>query len=204
MSINPTVPAAFGVALALFILLASGPVGAHCDAMDGPVVTEAKAALEEGEVTPVLKWIPEENEEEIREVFAKTLRVREHGGEAREVADKHFFETLVRHHRASEGAPFTGLKPAGTEVHPVVEKSDAALETGSVDAFASEVATAVEEGIRERFAEAAEAQARKDESVDEGRAFVERYVEFIHYVKGIHETVAGSGHGHGAEEASEH
>jgi hypothetical protein len=27
---------------------------AHCDTMDGPVVTEAKAALEKGDVTPVL------------------------------------------------------------------------------------------------------------------------------------------------------
>jgi hypothetical protein len=30
---------------------------AHCDTMDGPVVVAAKAALQEGDVTPVLKWV---------------------------------------------------------------------------------------------------------------------------------------------------
>ena len=106
---------------------------AHCDTMNGPVVTEAKAALEKGDVTPVLKWVSKDNEEEIRTAFKKTLTVRSKSIEAKELADMYFFETLVRVHRAGEGAPFTGLKPAGSEVEPGIAAADQALERGSAD-----------------------------------------------------------------------
>ncbi|MDD5642387.1 MAG: DUF6448 family protein, partial [Syntrophales bacterium] len=83
--------------------------GAHCDTVDGPVVAAARLALAKGEVTPVLKWVPKDDEGEIRAVFQKTLRVRTKGPEAKDLADRYFFETLVRMHRASEGEPYTGL-----------------------------------------------------------------------------------------------
>ena len=86
--------------------------------MDGPVVLTAKTALDHKDVTPVLKWIKKNDEAEIKAAFAKTLAVRTKGPEARELADQFFFETFVRIHRAGEGAPFTGLKPAGTPLAP--------------------------------------------------------------------------------------
>jgi len=67
---------------------------AHCDTMDGPVVTEAQEALEKGDVTAVLKWVKTEHEEEVRAVFKKVLAARTKSPEAREVADMYFFETL--------------------------------------------------------------------------------------------------------------
>jgi hypothetical protein len=94
-------------------LIIPGIASAHCDTLDGPVVMTAKAALEKGDVTPVLKWVRKEDEKEIREQFKKTLTVRAKGPEAKELADMYFFETLVRIHRAGEGAPYTGLKSAG-------------------------------------------------------------------------------------------
>jgi hypothetical protein len=60
---------------------------AHCDTLDGPVVTEAKVALEKGDVTPVLKWVKAEYEDEIKTVFKKTLAARSSGKEAKEIAD---------------------------------------------------------------------------------------------------------------------
>ena len=104
-----------GVMAVLFVsaCILPGIVSAHCDTLEGPVVSTAKAALENGDVTPVLKWVKEDDEKEIRELFAKTLSARKQGKEARELADRYFFETLVRVHRAGEKAPFTGLKPAG-------------------------------------------------------------------------------------------
>jgi len=90
-------------------LLAQSVASAHCDTLDGPVVTEGKTALEKGDVTPVLKWVKKEYESEIRTAFEKTLVVRSKGLEASELADMYFFETLVRLHRAGEGAPYTGL-----------------------------------------------------------------------------------------------
>ena len=43
--------------IVLFLFLMPGIAKAHCDTMDGPVVATAKAALEKGDVTPVLKWV---------------------------------------------------------------------------------------------------------------------------------------------------
>jgi hypothetical protein len=59
---------------------------AHCDTMDGPVVTTAKLALKTGDVTPVLKWVPQADESQIRSAFERTLKVRAFSPEAREMA----------------------------------------------------------------------------------------------------------------------
>jgi len=47
----------------------SGMAKAHCDPLDGPVVKDAKVALEKGDATPVLKWVKVEHEEEVRTVL---------------------------------------------------------------------------------------------------------------------------------------
>lgn len=188
-------------AMALVFVM-TGPAFGHCDTMDGPVVIDAQAALEAGDVTGVLKWVPKANEDEIRQAFQKTLVVRTKGPEAKELADMYFFETLVRVHRASEGAPYTGIKPAGTPMPAPIAKSDEALEQGNVDELAKKIAAAVEAGIRERFAAAAEARKHKDESVEAGRKFVAAYVQFVHYVEAIHDMAVGHGAHHGGEAAA--
>jgi hypothetical protein len=96
----------------------------HCDGLDGPVVTVARKALETGNVNLVLPWVRVEDEGEIRKAFDQARSVRKLGGEARKLADTHFFETLVRIHRAGEGAPFAGLKPAGRDLGPAVPAAD--------------------------------------------------------------------------------
>jgi hypothetical protein len=108
--------------------------------------------LQKGDVTPVLKWLNAESEKEIRETFALTVKVRAQGEDARKLADLHFFETLVRVHRAGEGVPYTGLKPAGT-IDPAIQAADQALQEGVVDKLAAEIASAVWEGLRKRFAD---------------------------------------------------
>ncbi|BCR06069.1 hypothetical protein DESUT3_31380 [Desulfuromonas versatilis] len=180
-------------AFILATLLAPQAVLAHCDTLDGPVVAEARVALDQGEVTPVLKWVKAENEQVIREAFAHALAVRKLGPEARNLADRYFFETLVRIHRAGEGAPYTGLKAAGA-VEPVVAKADQALEQGSVDNLARAIAAHTEEGIRERFGRAVETRKHAQQSVQAGREFVEAYVSYVHYVEGIAQSVHGAPH----------
>jgi hypothetical protein len=171
-----------------------GMAAAHCDTMDGPVVATARAALDKGEVTSVLKWVRKEDEDEIREQFKKTLAVRSKGKEAKELADMYFYETLVRIHRTGEGAPYTGLKQEPVE--PVVATADKALETGSADALMKLVSDAVAAGIRERFAHAKETKKHADENVEAGRKFVEAYVAFTHYVERIHMDAAAHGAHH--------
>ncbi|MDD5723656.1 MAG: DUF6448 family protein [Syntrophales bacterium] len=173
-------------------------VFAHCDTLDGPVVKTAKAALEKGDVTPILKWIKKENEAEIKDLFKRTLIVRSKGKEAQELADMHFFETLVRLHRAGEGAPYTGLKPAGV-VEPAVVEADKALESGSVEKLVKLVTEAASKGIRERFNKAKEAKKHADHNVEAGREFVEAYVQFTHYVERLHlDASLSPEHGHAA------
>ena len=107
-----------GLICALALLLPQ-MAAAHCDALDGPVISEARVALEKDDVTPILKWVMPEYENEVRQAFAKTLQVRALGAQAQELADLYFFETLVRVHRAGEGAPYTGIKPAGAIETPI-------------------------------------------------------------------------------------
>jgi len=168
---------------------------AHCDTLDGPVVKAAKAALEKGDVAPVLKWVKRENETEIRNLFAKTLSVRKKGKDAQELADMYFFETLVRLHRTGEGEPYSGLNPAGV-VEPAVVEADKALETGSVETLIKMITEAASRGISERFHKAKEARKHADHSIEAGREFVDAYVQFTHYVERLHLDSMGQAEPH--------
>jgi hypothetical protein len=182
--------------LGLLSLFLPSNVLAHCDTLDGPVVATARTALEMGEVTPTLKWVRPEDEEEIHAAFERTMVVRTQNEEARELADLYFFETLVRIHRAAEGAPYTGLKP-GETVDPAVTMADQALAEGSVDDMVETLSSAMANGIRDRFQHAAEMQQHADESVEAGREFVEAYISFTHYVEGLHAIIQGDVGHHG-------
>lgn len=187
--------------LCLGILLALPlSVRAHCDTLDGPVVVDARQALEKGDATPVLKWVKKADEPEVREALQKALKVRDKGPDAKDLAETFFFETVVRLHRASEGAPYTGLKPAGTDPGPVVREGDKSLETGSADHLVKHLAHLVSDGIRRRFDLTLEKKKHADENVEAGRAFVSAYVDFIHYVERLDGVALGhSPHGEALE-----
>jgi hypothetical protein len=192
------------IILLAIILVSSNKAYAHCDTLDGPVVKTAKTALQNGNITPVLKWVKEENEAEIKDLFKKTLIVRAKGKEAQELADMYFLETLVRLHRAGEGVPYTGLKPAGV-VEPAVVEADKALESGSAENLIKLVTEAAAKGILERFNKAKAAKKHADQNVDAGREFVEAYVQFTHYVEKLHlDAVGPTGHRHGEPKSSLH
>jgi hypothetical protein len=139
-------------AAALVALAAPGLARAHCDALDGPVVEAARKALDSGKLGEVLAWVPTEHEGEIRDAFSKARAARASGGTAGDVADRWFFETVVRVHRAGEGAPYTGLKPAGGESDPAVAAADRAIETGDFSALHGLLSGAVDGGLHEHLA----------------------------------------------------
>lgn len=167
---------------------------AHCDALDGPVVQAARTGLERRDVTPVLRWVLPDREAEIRDAFDRTLRVRSLGAEAQKLADTWFFETLVRVHRAGEGEPFNGLKPAG-EIEPFIGLVDATLEHGSLTGLMPKVNAHVTRGVTERFERARALKSHADDSVEAARKYVAAYVDYLHYVEGIHRAAEGTGHG---------
>lgn len=171
------------VVLAL-VSLASGRSWAHCDSLEGPVVQDGRLALEKGDPAPVLKWVGEEHEAEILDAFEQTMAVRGKGNDAKALADRYFFETLVRVHRAGEGEAFTGLKPA-TNVDPGIAAADRALQSGSANELATHMSASIAAGIQKRFAAAAERRKHAADSVVAGRAYVEAYVDYIHFVEGV-------------------
>jgi len=185
------------VCLGAALTLSSAPTAlAHCDTLDGPVVAEARTALESGSVTLVLKWIALEYEGEVRAAFDRALHVRALGPEAKELADLSFFETLVRLHRAGEGEPYTGLKPSGT-VDPVLVAADHALDSGSVDALVTDITEDIAHQLGERFDAAMAAKRHPAADVDAGRRYVAAYVTFLHYAEALHQLASGGGIGHG-------
>ena len=118
--------------------------------MNGPAVAAARRALDTADVDVILPYVHTDGEEELRDAFARTIEAGALSGEAQEVADHWFLETAVRVHRAGEGAPFNGLKPAGLVVGPVIPAAGRALETGSADELVEVLCTTVRGEVNRR------------------------------------------------------
>ena len=155
------------------------------------MVADARRALAAGDVTAALKLVKPEAEGQIRAAFRQTMAVRSSGKEARELADHHFFETVVRIHRAGEGAPFVGLKDEPVE--PIVARTDAALAAGSDDEVVELLRESLAKGVRHRLERALAAAKDREKDVAAGREYVEAYVEFTHYVERLHSAIEAAG-----------
>ena len=187
--------ASLAALLAVGFLL-PGKLWAHCDGMDGPVVKAAQRALESSNVNMILIWVQKKDEGEVRRAFEKTMTVRKLSPEAKGLADMYFFETVVRLHRAGEGASYTGLKPAGRDLGPAIPTADAALESGSTEQLLRLLSSSVQEGVHSHFkAPLAKRDFNKDD-LEAGRAYVKAYVEFVHYVEGLYQAAKGPAHAH--------
>jgi hypothetical protein len=174
--------------------------------MDGPVVQAARQALETGDVNLVLIWVQKQDEADIQEAFQKTLTVRKLGAEARELADRYFFETLVRLHRAGEGAPYTGLKPAGRDLGPAISDADKVIAHASAEPLLQLLTSTLHDGIVEQFTQVMTKKTFGKDDVEAGRAYVQAYVAFMHYVERGYEALKHPAHGHFPEpvEATAH
>ncbi len=172
----------------------------HCDSLDGPVVGAARHALEADDVDLVLPYAPEDAETEIRSLFDTVRKVRAVDETAREVADRLFFETVVRLHRAGEGAPYAGLKPAGLDVGPVIPLAEKAVTTGEVAPVADYLAAELHRQLTHRLEEVGALAATRDRSVADARAWVEAMLGFEVYshrlLTALHAPAHGEGHAH--------
>lgn len=187
--------------LSLAVFLTGAPAAfAHCDTLSGPVVLDARHAIERKDIAPVLKWIRAADEPEIRSAFDRTLQVRTASIEAAALADEFFFATLVRVHRAGEGAPFTGLK--ATPLASIEQASDHALETGEIEALAGRLASRLKEQIAQKAAGARALRAHAAHNPEAGRAYVAAYVDYTHFVEAVSRLAdaapvgAHAGHAH--------
>lgn len=167
----------------------------HCDSVDGPVVSAARNALAAGQVDLVLPYVPEEAEAEVRDVFERVLPVRGLGPEAAELADRLFFETVVRLHRAGEGAPYTGLKPAGLSHGPALPLAERAVATGSPDALADFLAGVVRNELKQRLDHVAALATDRDRSLADARRYVQAVLGFEVYSHHLLEAIQARSHG---------
>jgi hypothetical protein len=172
---------------------------AHCDTLDGPAVKDGRKALETGNINYAYKWIFEEYEKELKEIFELTLKVRTLGADAQKVADLRFLENFVRIHRAGEGASYDGLKPSGSNVDPVVVAADKSIELGNMSPLKSLVTKEQYHALEEKFNKA---MALKDFDINDvkaSRAYVAAYVTFFKMAEGeehVHGHANEHHHGH--------
>ncbi len=177
----------------------------HCDSMDGPVVTAGRKALEVGDVALALAFVPREGEAEVAAAFDRARLVRIEAPAAKEVGDLYFFETLVRVHRAGEGAPYTGLKPAGLDVGPVIPLAERSIETGSGTELSSFLCRVVAREVEDRLARVLELRTHADGNLDANRAYVEAMLGlqvwthqvYLAAIAEAHGEPQGEGHHHG-------
>jgi hypothetical protein len=112
--------------------------------------------------------------------------VRKAGGPAKELADMYFFETLVRIHRAGEGAGYTGLKSGPVE-RPIAA-ADKALETGKLQEVAQLISKRTEQGLHRNFEDVMKKKKYNPNDVAAGRAFASAYTEYTHYVERLYDA----------------
>ncbi|MGE0088897.1 MAG: DUF6448 family protein [Bacteroidales bacterium] len=181
----------FAVLILLTFLAVFGgqkKVFAHCDSYDGPVILDAVNALKTNNVNLILKWVEPKYEIEIKNLFSKTYSLKSGDKEIYQIVEKHFFETLVRLHREGEGAPFTGLKAAGTTT-PIVKMADGALNDQNIDDLLSKLNAHINKVIQEKYKNAIELGKVKEESLEKGRQYVKAYVDYVHTLEAIHKGI---------------
>lgn len=194
VTLTITISALAGLAaMALALMVHPRTASAHCDTMDGPAVKDGQLALQTGNANIALKWVHEESASELKRIFDQARAARRQGEAARVVADQWFLENLVRIHRAGEGAPYTGLQPAGTKIDERVRAADEAVAAGTLAPLSGLVPREQLAELEQRFAEVL---GRKDfpvDDVDAGRSYLEAYVRFFKLAEG-----------HGQEHQHEH
>jgi hypothetical protein len=172
----------------------------HCDSLDGPVVTAARHALAANDVDVVLPNVHADGEPAVQDAFELTAKARALGPEAQDVADRWFFETVVRVHRAGEGAAFTGLKPAGLDVGPVIPVAERALETGDADELVTTLCNVVRTEVERRHSAAMALRAHADRGVPEARAYVVAALELQVWSHTLYVLALAAPHAHAGHE----
>ena len=189
-------PSILGSCGLILAIATTGNVSAHCDGLDGPVVAAARKALENGNVNLALIWVQPADEAEIRAVFNDAVSVRKLGSMSQRLADRQFFETLVRLHRAGEGATYTGLKPAGLDLGAAIPAADRVINTDDMVPLEELLSRAVQTGLHHRYEKVKALRKYDPGDLKAGREYVAAYVEFIRYVERLYDSAATDPHGH--------
>jgi hypothetical protein len=191
----------FATMLAASIVFGSQGALAHCDSLDGPVAKAVQKSLETGNIHPTLAYAPATAEAEIRAAFEKSRKVRDLGPEARNLADQAFMETVIRLHRAGEGAAYTGLKPAGADYGPVIPAAEQAVKTGDATRLKAVLMEEIGHALDERLAHLKELQDAPLEpatgaEVPRARQRISAELGFVTFAETLYQAALGKGAEH--------
>jgi hypothetical protein len=105
---------------------------------------------------------------------------------------------VIRLHRAGEGAPYTGLKPAGGDYGPVIPAAEHAVHTGDLAKLKAVLVEEIEHALRERLAHVRELQKAPLEpktaaEVPHARERVSAELGFITFAEALRQAVHGKG-----------
>jgi hypothetical protein len=164
----------------------------RCDALDGPVIQAAKKAIERINVLYVLPWVQHASEAELRDAFEDLMHAREKHPDAEKVADRWFFETVVRLHRMGEGEAFTGLKPDGADPGPASRLADAALESGDVEDLKDFFEDAIEDELKMRLARVTSTSGYEPWDIPAARLHIHETLEFFRFVERLSRALDGT------------
>jgi hypothetical protein len=167
----------------------------HCDSLDGPVVAAARHALAIGDVDAVLPYVQPADEKEVRAAFDRVIPVLGDGDEAASLAQLWIFETVVRLHRAGEHAVYTGLKPAGLDVGPVIPLAEQAIETGEVEPVHRLLAAELREQLGHRLERIRQLAVDRGASVAADRSYVQEMLGFQVYAHQVYRALHAEPHG---------
>jgi hypothetical protein len=184
--------------VAIGVLFGMQSAQAHCDSLDGPVAKAVQKALDNGNLNPVLAYAPATAEAEIRAAFERSRKVRALNAEAQTLADRAFMETVIRLHRAGEGATYTGLKPAGLDYGPVIPAAEHAVETGDLTKLKAVLMEKVEHALNERLAHVqrlnkAPLEPKTASEVPHSRERISAELGFITFAENLHQAALGKG-----------
>jgi hypothetical protein len=148
-----------------------------------------------------LAYAPASAEPEIRAAFEKSRKVRSLSGDARALADEAFLETVVRLHRAGEGAAYTGLKPAGLNYGPAIPAAEDAVQTGDLAKLKDVLSEVIEHSLAERLAHVRQFQnvssnPKTDAEVAPARERVSAELGFITFAESVRQAALGKGAEH--------
>ena len=170
--------------IVLLLILSTNVTFAHCDTMDGPLIKDARLAIVQNNINYALKWVSSKNEAEIKDAFKLMMKVRETGPEGKELAEKYFFETLVRIHRTGEGMPYTGIKPSGTPIDEKIMAADKSIESGNLSPLKDIISKEKLAELTIRFNKVMSLKNFDVNNVEAGREYIEAYVLFFKFAEG--------------------
>lgn len=189
-----------GLVAAGMFLLAPVTADAHCDTMDGPAVKDAIRAMDTGNVNYALKWVQPKYEAEVSRAFRMSMKVKDINADTKDLAEQYFFEILLRDHRAGEGVAFDGVKPHGWPVDERVKAADQSIALGNLEPLKGLVESDKWPELQRRFQKVMSLKDFDVNRVEEGREYIEAYVQFFKFAEGedehheSHEHVEHHGH----------